>query len=154
MAAATTPQTLGQFIQSKAERFPDTVVLRFVQAGCPDEAVTYGTLATKAHKLAVALRHRGLARGTTFAVIMRNHPEFVYALVAASLLGAVCVPIDPRVRGDALRAQLAHADCRGLLVADYALSQVLPVLSQLPDMRVVYVLHTGEGGALEETGGG
>ena len=35
---------------------------------------------------------------------------------------------------------------RGLLVADYALPQVLSVLSQLPDMRVVYVLHTGEEG--------
>jgi hypothetical protein len=29
MTAPTTPQTLGQFIQSKAERFPDAVILRF-----------------------------------------------------------------------------------------------------------------------------
>jgi crotonobetaine/carnitine-CoA ligase len=83
--------------------------------------------------------------------MMRHHPEFVYALVAASLLGAICVPVDPRARGEALRAQLAHAECRGWLVADYALPQVLPVLSQLPDMRVVYVLHTGEEGAPEAT---
>ena len=58
-----------------------------------------------------------------------------------------------RARGEVLRAQLAHAECRGLLVADYALPQVLSVLSQLPDMRVVYVLHTGEEGALEATCG-
>ena len=151
MTTPTTPQTLGQLIQSKAERFPDAVVLRFVQVGRPDEVVTYGMLATKAQKLAVTLHHRGLTRGTTFAVMMRNHPEFVYALVAASLLGAICVPVDPRARGEVLRAQLAHAECRGLLVADYALPQVLSVLSQLPDMRVVYVLHTGEEGALEAT---
>src|SRR5262245_66481505 len=153
MTTPTTPQTLGQLIQSKAERFPDTAVLRFVQVGRPDEVVTYGTLATKAQKLAVTLRHRGLTRGTTFAVMMRNHPEFVYALVAASLLGAVCVPVDPRARGEALRAQLAHAECRGLLVADYALPQVLPILSQLPGMRVVYVLHTSAEGAAEESYG-
>jgi crotonobetaine/carnitine-CoA ligase len=83
--------------------------------------------------------------------MMRNHPEFVYALVAASLLGAICVPVDPRARGETLRAQLAHAECRGLLVADYALPQMQAVLSQFPDIGVVYVLHTGEEGALEET---
>jgi crotonobetaine/carnitine-CoA ligase len=151
MTTPATPQTLGQLIQSKAERFPDAVVLRFVQAGRPDEVVIYGTLATKAQKLAVTLHHRGLTRGTTFAVMMRNHPEFVYALVAASLLGAICVPVDPRARGEAVRAQLAHAECRGLLVADYALPQVQAVLSQLPDMHIVYVLYTGEEGALKET---
>jgi len=150
MTTPSTPQTLGQLIQSKAERFPDAVVLRFVQVGRPDEVVTYGTLAAKAHKLAVTLRHRGLTHGMTFAVMMRNHPEFVYALVAASLLGAICVPIDPRARGKELCAQLAHAACRGLLVADYALPQVQSMLSQLPNMRVVYVLHTGEEGALEK----
>lgn len=150
MNATTHPHTLGQFIQGKAERFPDTVVLRFANVGRPDEVVTYGGLATNAHKLAVALSHRGITPGTTFGVMMRNHPTFVYALVAASLLGAVCVPIDPRARGEALRVQLAHAGCHGLLVADYALPQALSVLSQLPEVRVVQVLSTGEEGAPDD----
>jgi acyl-CoA synthetase (AMP-forming)/AMP-acid ligase II len=71
MTTPTIPQTLGQLIQSKAERFPDAVVLRFVQLGRPDEVVTYGMLAAKAHTLAVTLRHRGLTRGITFAVMIR-----------------------------------------------------------------------------------
>src|SRR2546427_6507766 len=32
-----TTQTLGQFIQAMAARVPDTVILRFVHGGCPDE---------------------------------------------------------------------------------------------------------------------
>ena len=95
MTTPTTPQTLGQLIQSKAERFPDAVVLRFVQVGRPDEVVTYGMLATKAQKLAVTLHHRGLTRGTTFAVMMRNHPEFVYAWWRRLCLGLMRAR-DPR----------------------------------------------------------
>jgi crotonobetaine/carnitine-CoA ligase len=144
MSATVSPQTLGQFIQAKAERFPDTVVVRFADVGRPDEAVTYARLATNAHKLAVALHQQGLTHAMTFGVMMHNHPEFVYALVAASLLGAVLVPIDPRARGEALRYQLAHASCRGLLVADYALPHVAALLPQLPDLRIVQVLQTGD----------
>jgi len=40
MNATTTPQTLGQFIQAKAARVPDTVILRFVHGGCPDDAAS------------------------------------------------------------------------------------------------------------------
>src|SRR5215831_8585975 len=143
MHAATTPQTLGQFLQARAERCPDTVVLRFVSGVRPDDVVTYARLVTQAHKLAIALQRQGITQGTTFGVMMRNHPEFVYALVAASLLGAVLVPIDPRARGEALRYQLAHARCHGLLVADYALPQVTELLPHLTGLRVVQVLQTG-----------
>lgn len=150
MTASSHPQTLGQLILRKAERLPDTVVLRFVSFEHSAEVVTYSTLAIQAHKLAVALRSMGVTHGTTFGVMLRNHPEFVYALVAASLVGAVLVPIDPRMRGDALRHQLAHSACRGLLVADYALAQVIKILPQLPALPIIQVLHTGETDAPEQ----
>ncbi len=141
------PQTFGQFIHAKAEQSPDTIVLRFVHFDQPDEIVTYSMLAINGHKLAVALQRQGLTRGMTFGVMLRNHPEFVYALVAASLLGAIVVPIDVRRRGEALRRQLAHAECRALLVADYALPHVRPILAQLPGLLMLQVLHTGEDNA-------
>jgi len=75
------PHTFGQFIHAKAEQFPDTVVLRFAHFDQPDEIVTYSMLAINGHKLAVALQRQGLTRGMTFGLMLRNHPEFVYALV-------------------------------------------------------------------------
>ena len=153
MNTTTTPQTLGQLIQAQAERVPDTIVLRFVHCGRPDDVVTYARLVTNAHKLAITLHRQGIAQGVTFGVMMRNHAEFVYALVAASLLGAVLVPIDPRARGEILRSQIAHARCRGLLVADYALPQVTELLPQLVDVRVVQVLQTGAAGVPDTSQG-
>jgi crotonobetaine/carnitine-CoA ligase len=115
----TQPQTLGQLVQTQAERWPDTPVLTFANFERADEVIPYGMLYTHGQKLAVALQKSGITLGATFGVMMRNHPAVVYALIAASMLGAVVVPIDPRTRGERLCAQLAHAACQGLLVADY-----------------------------------
>ena len=70
MHATTTPQTLGQFLQAKAERCPDTVVPRFVHGGRPDDVITYARLVTNAHKLAITLHRQGITQGVTFGVIL------------------------------------------------------------------------------------
>jgi crotonobetaine/carnitine-CoA ligase len=147
MSRSPRPQTLGQLIQAQAERWPEQAVLTFANFECADEVVTYGMLYANGQRLAVALQKQGMRHGATVGVIMRNHPALVYALVAASMLGAVLVPVDPRAQGEALRYQLAHAGCQCLLVADYALPQVATVLPQLPELHAVHVLHTGEDGA-------
>jgi crotonobetaine/carnitine-CoA ligase len=123
------------------------VVLTFANFERADEVVTYGMLYTNGQRLAVALQKQGIQHGATFGVMMRNHPAFVYALVAASMLGAVLVPLDPRARGEPLHYQLARAGCQYLLVADYALPQVVEVLPQLQELHAVHVLQTGEEGA-------
>ena len=38
--------------------------------------------------------------------MMRNHPEFVETMIAASITGCVFVPIDPRTRGEKLAYML------------------------------------------------
>jgi crotonobetaine/carnitine-CoA ligase len=128
-------------------------VLTFANFERPDEVVTYSMLYTNGQRLAAALRAQGVRRGVTFGVMMRNHPAFVYALLAASMLGAVVVPLDPRARGERLRRQLAQAACRSLMVADYVLPQVAKVCPQLPELRAVQVLQTGEENAPESLSG-
>ena len=147
MTASATPQTLGQLIQARAECLPDKPILTFVDFERSDEVITYGMLYTKAQKLGMFLRRHGITSGVTFGVMMWNHPEFVYALIAASMVGAILVPIDPRARGAKLQHQLTHANCRGLLVADYALDQVRAFLPQLPALRTIWVLRTEAEGA-------
>ncbi|MEE8291110.1 MAG: AMP-binding protein [Candidatus Tectomicrobia bacterium] len=147
MTVIATPQTLGQLIQARAECLPDKPILTFVDFERSDEVITYGMLYTKAQKLGMFLRRHGITSGVTFGVMMWNHPEFVYALIAASMGGAILVPIDPRARGAKLQHQLTHANCRGLLVADYALDQVRAFLPQLPALRTIRVLRTEAEGA-------
>ncbi len=93
--------------------------------------------------MAAALAAAGMKKGDSFALVMQNHPEFVDTMVASSICGTVFVPVDPRTRGDKLAYMLNFPECRGAIVADYALAEVLSVLPQTPALEWLWVLSTG-----------
>jgi len=142
---------LADLIALRAEAQPDLDVLTFEHLSLdggrtPDEVRTYADLAENANRIAAGLIERGVAPGDRFAIMMRNHPEFVETMIAASVAGAVFVPIDPRTRGDKLEYMLKAAGCRGLVTADECLGDIDAVRSRLADLRWVLALETGEGG--------
>ncbi|MEE4147012.1 MAG: AMP-binding protein [Halieaceae bacterium] len=138
---------LANLIADRAGNGPEGPLLTFVSVGTNGELAqetrSYRQLYANGQRLAAGLAGAGMARGDTFALVMQNHPEFVDAMVASSICGTVFVPIDPRTRGDKLAYMLGFPDCRGALVADYALAGVLAVLPQLPKLRWLWVLRTG-----------
>jgi crotonobetaine/carnitine-CoA ligase len=147
MARERSELILADIVAVRAERNPDFPVLTFECAEKPDEQRTYAQLAERANRLAASLVARGLARGDRFGLMMRNHPEFVETMIAASTAGCVFVPIDPRTRGEKLAYTLRNAGCRGMVAGDYNLAQVDEVRGQLPDLGFVLALETGEGDA-------
>ena len=130
----TVPQVplLHEMIAARAARTPDLAVVTFDTTSGPDEVRTYQQLWDNGRRLAAALLARGLGRGGHFALLMANHPEFVEAMIAASLTATVFVPIDPRTRGEKLVYLLKHAECRGVIAADYALGQLDEIRGALP----------------------
>ncbi|MES2127937.1 MAG: AMP-binding protein [Pseudomonadota bacterium] len=140
------PLTLAGMVAEKCETHPDLVVLTIEGAGVrPDETRTYRELWQNGQRLAGALRQQGLQRGEMFALLLANHAEFVDAMMAAALLGAVFVPIDPRTRGDKLAYSLAAANCRGVIAADYALAALQEVRARVSSLAWVICLGTDEG---------
>jgi crotonobetaine/carnitine-CoA ligase len=139
MAVDLNPRIPGQLIQLKAREAPDRVIFNFEgwSTGGPDEVITYGTLWENSAKVARAFERCGLAPQDTFAVFMRNHPEFVYAILAGSISGGVFVPIDPRQKGEKLRYQLQHAECKGIVTTTDLLPAIEELLPQLPNLRFV-----------------
>ncbi len=141
---------LCDMLAARAERQPDLDVLTFEHLslgdGRPDEVRTYAALWVNANRIAAALVDRGLAKGERFGLMMRNHPEFVETLVAASITGCPAVPIDPRTRGAKLAYTLRHAGCRGIVIADYCLDALTAVRSTTPDLGWVLALETGDEG--------
>ena len=67
-----------------------------------DRAVTFAEIDAQIDRVAVGLRHRGLGRGSSLLVIMRNRPEFVLAGGGASRLGAAAVSVSWRSTVDEL----------------------------------------------------
>ncbi|MCP4002628.1 MAG: AMP-binding protein [bacterium] len=140
---------LADLIQIRAEEKPDLDVLTFEHLSLdneatPDEVRTYADLVRNANSLAADLIARGMAPGDRFGLMMRNHPEFVETMIAASITGCVFVPIDPRTKGEKLAFMLRNAGCRGMVCADYSLAEVTNARSQNPDLGWILALETNE----------
>jgi crotonobetaine/carnitine-CoA ligase len=146
---------MGDLLRIRAEEKPDLDVLTFEHLsldGCatPDEVRTYAELADNANRIAASLIGLGIERGDRFGLMMRNHPEFVEAMAAASITASVFVPIDPRTRGEKLAYFLQNSECRGLICADYCMGSVHEIRDALPKLEWVLVLDTaGEAGAVD-----
>ncbi len=140
---------LATLVRERADQQPDLDVLTFEHlsldgGATPDEVRTYADLAENANRLAAWLRSRGMRRGDRFAVMARNHPEFVEALIAASITGTVCVPVDPRTKADKLTYVIADAGCTGVLCSDSALGQVVEARRRGSELHWVLSIPTGD----------
>jgi crotonobetaine/carnitine-CoA ligase len=141
---------LADMIEARVEQKPDLDVLTFEHlsldgGATPDEVRTYADLHTNANRIAAALVRYGMERGDRFGLMMRNHPEYVEAMIAASITACVFVPIDPRTRGEKLVYMLRNAGCRGVVCADYCLAEVARAREKVPEVAFVLGLETGEG---------
>lgn len=132
--------------KGKVER-SDEVMLTFVdiaRSGAIEEAHrSYSDLWRNGSAICNALQDAGMKAGEAFALLMHNHPEFVDSMVGSSMAGTVYVPIDPRTAGPKLEFMLGFADCRGAVVADYALDSLLELVDRLPQLEWIWVLGAG-----------
>jgi len=120
---------LADLIALRAEQKPDLDVLTFEHYSLdgnatPDEVRSYADLFTNANRIATYLVRRGMKPGDRFVITLRNHPEFVEAMIAASMTGTVFVPVDPRTRADKLAFMVNNSGCRGIVCAGYNLAEV------------------------------
>jgi crotonobetaine/carnitine-CoA ligase len=143
---------LADLISLRAEQKPDLDVLTFEHlslddGATADEVRTYADLHANSNRIAAQLIRYGMNKGDRFAIMMRNHPEFVEAMIAASITGCVFVPIDPRTRGDKLTYMLRNSGSRGVICADYCVDEVAAVRAQVPELAWILSLESGEYGA-------
>ncbi|MDA0822925.1 MAG: AMP-binding protein [Proteobacteria bacterium] len=126
------------------QQWPDRDVLTFVTVngtgGFDEEQRTYTQLWQNGQRIAAALDGEGMQLGEAFGLITLNHPEFVDVMVGSSIAGTVFVPIDPRTKGKKLAFMLEHAGCRGVVIGDYALAQLIDVLNDCPSLQWIWVL--------------
>ncbi|MBP0632362.1 AMP-binding protein [Cupriavidus sp. AcVe19-1a] len=141
-AATRDELILANLIANRLESEPDRDVLTFDHEGGPAEVRTYRQLWENGSRIAAALERAGMAPGDRFALLMQNHPEFVDAMVGASISGTVFVPIDPRTRGDKLAYMLRHSGCKGVICADYALQTLMAVRQDVPDLQWIWLLES------------
>lgn len=125
LTGPTLPELLGRTVEERGAQ---------AYASFDGTVMSFAELVT-----AVADAQRGLAvlgvrPGDRVAVMLPNHLEHVVLIHALVGMGAIWVPVNPRLRGDPLAHLLADSDPR-LLLVDSALVATLP--SSVTSMRVV-----------------
>jgi len=135
----------------KAEEDPGRQIYIFEKGDLGEDILTYKDLYENSNKIARFLLDSGVGKGDTYAVFMRNHPEFVYSLLAGPTIGSIMVPIDPRSRGDRLKFLVKDSGAKAVIVSGECLDQLEEVVKDLPSLKLISVAYRPEQG-IEVTG--
>ena len=127
----------SHLVEIKAEDKPDQEIFVFERGEHGHDILTYQDLHEKSNKLARLLVDQGLGKGDCFAVFMRNYPEFAYALLAGTTIGAVAVPVDPRSRGDRLKFLLNNSGAKAVIVSNETCGQLEEIIDQTKSVKFV-----------------
>jgi crotonobetaine/carnitine-CoA ligase len=131
---------VSRLLEVRAEEDPNKVGVVFENGGVyDDDRLTYAMLDANSKRLARALKQEGFAKGDKIAMVMRNHPEFIYALSACSMLGAALVPVDPRAKGEKLAYMLGDSDARAVITTADLLPAVEAALENVPGLEKIYL---------------
>ncbi|NWF82128.1 MAG: long-chain fatty acid--CoA ligase [Chloroflexi bacterium] len=107
-----------------------------------DEELSYAAFAHQVRQAAHGLRARGVGHGDKVALLLANCPEFLTAFFACAALGAVAVPINPRLKAEEVQYILQNSDSVLLIVAAELLPIVGPGLAGCPGLRQVLLVGT------------
>lgn len=99
---------------------------------------TWRELAETIRAYAAGLRHLGLERGATIAVIGENRPAMYWTILAAQWLGAVPVPVYADAVADEMAYVLDHADVAFAVVQDQEqVDKLIAIQERAPKLRTV-----------------
>jgi acyl-CoA synthetase (AMP-forming)/AMP-acid ligase II len=132
-------QGLGSWIARQALIAPHRTALIFESSRW-----TYGELQQEVAQLAGALAELGVRRGDRVGYLGANHPALLRTLFASTGLGAIFVPVNPRLSAELIGFVLADAGCRVLLHG----SEMGEVARSLPAIATLEAVVAAEAGDL------
>jgi fatty-acyl-CoA synthase len=112
-------KSIGSVFQERAARYGDRVFLRF-----GDQPLTYRDANAAANRYAAVLAARGVGHGDVVAIMLRNSPQAVLAMLATVKCGAVAGMINYHQRGEVLAHSLGLLDAKVLIAETDLVSAV------------------------------
>ncbi|MEQ9199378.1 MAG: AMP-binding protein, partial [Rhodospirillales bacterium] len=109
-------ETHADLLINSAAARPDHILLDW-----QGRAMTTDAVYRQAQTLAAGLRAAGVQSGEAVALMLDNHPDHVALIFALALCGAVWVPLNPKLKGPAIRHIIQVTDpVLGVADSDYA----------------------------------
>ncbi len=104
-------QTFGRQFDETAGKFPDREMMVF-----GDRRITFGKAREEVDRLAKGMMRLGIRKGDNIALWLPNLPEFLFAWIAASKIGAPVIPINTRYKSAEFEYILRNCDATALFV--------------------------------------
>lgn len=99
--------------------------------------LSYRAMGSRTEALALHLRQRGMAPGERVAILAPNSLAFLEGYFAAAGLGAISVPLNPRLHPDELVSSLADCGAVAIVVDPSLASVATEILPRSPQVRVI-----------------
>ncbi len=112
-------KSIGSVFQDRAARYGDRVFLRF-----GDQQLTYRDANAAVNRYAAVLAARGVGHGDVVAIMLRNSPQTVLAMLATVKCGAVAGMLNHHQRGEVLAHSLGLLDAKVLIAETDLVSAV------------------------------
>ena len=103
-------------IQASAKSYPDRVAIQF-KDGEQYRKHTYAELIQTVASVARALSQQGIEKSDRVAILSENRPEWVFAYLAITSLGAVAVPMDAQLTDKEVAVLLGNSEAKALCVS-------------------------------------
>jgi fatty-acyl-CoA synthase len=119
LARPSSKKSIGTVFQERAARYGDRIFLRF-----GDQQLTYRDANAAANRYAAVLAARGVGAGDVVAIMLRNSPNAVLAMLAAVKCGAIAGMVNYHQRGEVLAHSLGLLDAKVLIAETDLVSAV------------------------------
>jgi fatty-acyl-CoA synthase len=119
LAQPGSKKSIGTVFQERAARYGDRIFLRF-----GDQQLSYRDANAAANRYAAVLAARGVGKGDVVAIMLRNSPHTVLAMLAAVKCGAVAGMLNYHQRGEVLSHSLGLLDAKVLIAETDLVSAV------------------------------
>jgi fatty-acyl-CoA synthase len=106
-------QGIGTWVGRRAQRMREEAAIAF-----RDQRIGYDELDERILRLADALHARGVRKGDRVAYLGNNHPSFLEALFATTMLGAIFVPLNTRLAPPEIEFAVDNSGATTLIFQD------------------------------------
>jgi long-chain acyl-CoA synthetase len=138
--SATASQTIADLIPHAAERYPDRAAIRYKQDGVWRDA-TYAELDRIVNEVALGLIDLGVQPGERVCILANTRPEWSYADLAATSVGAVVVPIYQTNSPEECHWVISDSDACAIVCEDASqLAKIAEIRDSLPHLRTIITI--------------
>ena len=121
---------VGKLVQEKSRLHGDRVFLTF-----KGEKVTYKQLDLVSNRFANNFRDLDVQKGDKIAIMMMNHPNYLYVWFGSAKLGAVEVPINTAYKGELLKHLINNSESKLLVIDASFLERLLLIKDDLKKLN-------------------